>query len=100
MEPVLGGIALTPQGLKRKAETPLASPPEPGQVLQDEPPGKIVAKGRVSSIEQWFSTRGRSGERRDRKGGADCFEDKKKTQTGGHLGTVVECVSRSSLNVY
>lgn len=48
MEPVLGGIALTPQGLKRKAETPLASPPEPGQVLQDEPTGKLAPKSRVS----------------------------------------------------
>lgn len=48
MEPVLSGLALTPQGLKRKAETPLASPPEPGQVLQDEPMGKITAKSRVS----------------------------------------------------
>lgn len=48
MDPVLVGLALTPQGLKRKAETPLASPPEPGQVLQDEPTGKIPPKSRVS----------------------------------------------------
>lgn len=48
MEQSLSSIALTPQGLKRKAETPLASPPEPGQVLQDEPMGKLAVKTRVS----------------------------------------------------
>lgn len=30
------GVGQPPQGLKRKAETPLGSPPEPGQVLQQQ----------------------------------------------------------------
>lgn len=50
----MSGIALTPQGLKRKAETPLASPPEPGQVLQDEPTGKIAPRSRVSYCRKRF----------------------------------------------
>lgn len=48
IEPALGGMALATPGLKRKAETPLASPPEPGQVLQDEPMIKAAIKSRVS----------------------------------------------------
>lgn len=30
------GVGQPPQGLKRKVETPLGSPPEPGQVLQQQ----------------------------------------------------------------
>lgn len=30
------GVGQPPQGLKRKAETPLGSPPEPGQILQQQ----------------------------------------------------------------
>ncbi|MEQ2214879.1 hypothetical protein XENOCAPTIV_022764, partial [Xenoophorus captivus] len=30
------GVGQPPQGLKRKAETPLGSPPEPGQILQHQ----------------------------------------------------------------
>ena len=30
------GVGQPPLGLKRKAETPLGSPPEPGQVLQQQ----------------------------------------------------------------
>lgn len=30
------GVGQPPQGLKRKADTPLGSPPEPGQVLQQQ----------------------------------------------------------------
>ena len=37
------GVALPPLGLKRKADTPLGSPPEPGQVLHPE---EEVSRGR------------------------------------------------------
>lgn len=30
------GVGQPPQGLKRKVETPLGSPPEPGQILQQQ----------------------------------------------------------------
>lgn len=30
------GVGQPPQGLKRKADTPLGSPPEPGQILQQQ----------------------------------------------------------------
>uniref|UniRef100_A0A8B9HQ24 Transcription initiation factor TFIID 150 kDa subunit n=1 Tax=Astyanax mexicanus TaxID=7994 RepID=A0A8B9HQ24_ASTMX len=53
MEPLMGGMALAPQGLKRKAETPLGSPPEPGQVLQEEPPMiKAAIKGRFPTQDE------------------------------------------------
>jgi len=49
MEPSLSGVAMAPQGLKRKAETPLGSSPEPGQVMQEEPSAKAPVKSRVSN---------------------------------------------------
>lgn len=48
MESALSGVALAPQSLKRKADTPLGSPPEPGQVMQEEPMIKVTGKSRVS----------------------------------------------------
>ncbi len=49
MEPALSGVAMAPQGLKRKAETPLGSSPEPGQVMQEEPSAKTSVKSKVSN---------------------------------------------------
>lgn len=49
MEPALSGVAMAPQGLKRKAETPLGSSPEPGQVMQEEPSAKASVKSKVSN---------------------------------------------------
>lgn len=49
MEPALSGVAMAPQGLKRKAETPLGSSPEPGQVMQEEPSAKAPVKSKVSN---------------------------------------------------
>lgn len=49
MDPALSGVAMAPLSLKRKAEMPIGSAPEPGQVLQDEPIAKILLKSRVST---------------------------------------------------
>lgn len=49
MEPALSGVAMAPQGLKRKAEFSLGSSPEPGQVMQEEPNAKAPVKSKVSN---------------------------------------------------
>lgn len=46
------GVGQPPQGLKRKAETPLGSPPEPGQVLQQQ---EDDGRGSRFKIRVWTS---------------------------------------------